>query len=245
MRDAPRKPATPPPSYQKLDVIPFASAPTPAKVEEEVWDGEDVWEEPGAVASMFAVLWLWVKRVTITTALVGTAALLYLNKEKWLPRAESAATVLGQSVDELSERASTHTVPPEAIEAARAQIPYLSAQTIELIMANSTEGVLEPAEVFHRAHQAFERVRTSLPPHIAAEIDHHTAAVIAELDRLEADQLRGYLADLRQGTPTAAYQDKGAVWLMARGVRRLPPDRIARMQELFAQAVTKALPPKP
>jgi len=234
----------PPPSFQKVDVIPFASASAPSvsQTEEEVWDGEDVWEEPGAVASMFAVLWLWVKRVTIATALIVTVALLYLTKEKWLPQAKSAAIVLGEGVDELADRVP-RTVPPEAIEAARAQVPYLQPQTIELIMAKSTEGVLAPVEVFRRAHQAAERARPSLPRTVAAEIDHHIAAVTAELEPGEGEQLRSYFATVRAGTATAAYQDQEAAWLMARGVKRLPAERIARMQELFAQAVTAALQP--
>ena len=241
-QEIPRKPAVPPPSSQKLDVIPFASAPAAPKVEADVWDGEDVWEEPGAVSSMFAVLWLWVKRVTIASALIVTATLLFLNKEKWLPQAKSAAIVLGQEVDKLSDRVP-RTVPPEAIEAARAEVPYLRPQTIELIMAKSTEGVLAPIEVFRRAHQAAERARPSLPLTVAAEIDHHVAAVAAELDPGEAEQLTAYFAIVRAGTPTAAYQDQAAAWLMARGVKRLPAERIARMQELFAQAVAAALLP--
>ena len=242
-QEIPRKPAVPPPSFQKLDVIPFASAPSEPKVDDEVWGGEDMWEEPGAVSSMFASLWLWAKRLTIATALIVTVVLLALNKEKWLPQSKSAAIVLGEHVDKLSERASTRSVPPEAIEAARAEVPYLRPQTIELIMARSTQGVLEPAEVFQRAHQAAERARPSLPPNVAAEIDHHTAAVAAQLDPAEGERLRAYLATVRAGTPTADYQDREAVWLMGRGVKRLPAERIARMQELFAQAVTLALQP--
>jgi hypothetical protein len=242
--EPPRAPLKPPPSLQKVDVIPFASgsAPSASEREEEVWDGEDAWEEPGAVASMFAVLWLWVKRVTIATALIVTTVALYLNKEKWLPQAESAAIVLGEGVDELSDRVP-RTVPKAAIEAAHAEVPHLGPQTIELIMAKSTEGVLEPVEVFRRAHQAAERARPSLPKVVAAEIDHHLAAVAAELPPAEGEQLRSYFATVRAGTATAAYQDQEAAWLMARGVKRLPAERVARMQELFAQAITLALQP--
>jgi hypothetical protein len=245
---APREPppkAVPPPSMEKVKVIPFADGGgTAPSRDEEVWDGEDAWEEPGPVSAMFAVVWLWVKRVTITAALIAAAAALYLNKEKWLPQSKSAAIVLGQQVDKLSEQ-MPRTIPPEAIEAARAQVPYLRADTIELVMAKSTQGVLEPAELFRRAHLAAERARPSLPQQVAAEIDHHIGAVAAELEPDEGEALRAYLAALRRGTPTLAYQDKEAVWLMGRGVRRFPPERIARMQELFAQAVTMALQPPP
>ena len=236
----PREAAVPPPSFQKMDVIPFAAAPVEAKGDEDVWDGEDPWQEPSALSSMFSTVWVWVKRVTIVTALIVTVAVLALNKEKWLPQAEDAANVLGQNVDKLQE--STRTVPPEAIAAAHGEIPYLRPATIEMIMAKST-GVLAPAEVFRRAHQAVEVARPSLPTHVAAEIDNLTTAAAAGLDGGEGEQLRGYLAALRAGTPTAAYQDKEAVWLMTRGVRRLSGEELARMQELFAQAITVALKP--
>jgi hypothetical protein len=235
-----REAAVPPPSFQKMEVIPFAAAPAEAKGDEDVWEGDDPWEEPGPLSSMFSVAWRWVKRLTIATALIVTVAVLALNKEKWLPQAEDAANVLGQNVDKLQE--STRTVPPEAIAAAYGEIPYLRPATIEIIMAKST-GVLAPEEVFRRAHQAVEVARPSLPTHVAAEIDNLTTAAAAQLDGGEGEQLRGYLAALRAGTPTAAYQDKEAVWLMTRGVRRLSAEQLARMQELFAQAVTVALKP--
>jgi len=239
----PRQATVPPPSFKKLDVIPFAAAPVVAKVEEDVWEGDDAWQEPTAIASTFAVLWRWVKRITITTALIVAVALLALNREKWVPQARDASTYLGQGVDKLSERASSREIPPAAIEAARAQIPYLRAQTIEQVMATSI-AVLEPAEVFQRAHHAAERARATLP-HVVGEIDQHAAAAAAELEPGDANKLRAYLVALRAGTPTADYQDKEAVWLMARGVRRLPADQVARMEELFAQAVAAALqPPK-
>lgn len=246
-REAPPvKPAVAPPSFDKVGVIPFADGPAPARAaaDDEVWDGEDVWEEPGRLSTMFSTAWLWVKRLTILTAVVVTAAVLYLNKEKWLPQSKEAAIVLGESVDKLSDQIP-RTIPPDAIEAARTQAPYLRTDTIELIMARSTPGVLEPAEVFRRALQAAEAARPSLPPHIAAEIDHHNAAVIAELDPSEGAQLKEYLGLMRAGTPTADYQDREAVWLMARGVKRFPGERVARMQELFAQAVGLTLQPSP
>jgi hypothetical protein len=209
-----------------------------------MFDGEvdDEWQEPSRLSSAFSTLWRWVKRVTIATALIATAALLALNREKWQPQAESAAIALGQNVDKLQARP---TVPPQAIEAAAAQCPHLRPATIEAVMARSTEGTLDPAELFRRAHQAAERARDTLPNVVVGEMDNHFAAATAELDEGEAKQLRAYLADLRAGTPTAAYQDRQAVWLMSRGVRRLPADRVSRLQELMAQAVTAGLGPNP
>jgi hypothetical protein len=239
----PREAAVPPPSYQKLDVIPFAAAaPASRGEEEDVWGGDDPWQEPGAMASAFSVAWRWTKRVTIAIALIATVAALALNQQKWMPQAQDAANVLGQNVDKLSERASVRSIPPERIEAARAEIPYLRPQTIELILLKSP-GAPEPAEVFRRAHQAVETARPRLPDNVAAEIDNLTGAAASGLDEAEGEKLRAYLAAMRAGTPTAAYQDKEAVWLMARGARRLSAEQLARMEELFAQAVAAALQP--
>jgi hypothetical protein len=236
--------ATPPPSSQKLDVIPFATAPPAPRVPQEVWDGEDeqVWEEPGRFSTALGSVWRWTKRAMLATVLIGGAVVLALNREKWIPQAQDAATALGQGVDKLSERASSRTVSPRAVEAAREQIPYLRPATIELILSRSPVD-LEPAEVFRRAHEAAERARPSLPAHVAGEIDNLNNAVAAGLEAGEAKHLRSYLGLLRAGTPTAAYQDKEAIWLMSRGVRRLTGEQRARMEELYAQAVAVALQP--
>jgi hypothetical protein len=97
--------------------------------------------------------------------------------------------------------------------------------------------------VFRRAHQAVETARGSLPPRIGAEIDKLTGAAAGHLEPAEGERLRAYLASVREGAPTAAYQDREGVWLMARGVRRLSAGERARLEELIAQAVAAAFPP--
>jgi hypothetical protein len=208
-----------------------------------VWDGPDQWTEPSRTSTVLATLWRWLKWGTIVTALTVSAALLALNREKWVPQAQDAATVLGENVDRISERASTRRVPPEAIAAAREQIPSLRAETVETIMARRPG--MEPAEVFRRAHQAAESARAGLPPRIGEEIDKLATAAAGHLDPAEGERLRDYLAVVRAGTPTAAYQDREAVWLMGRGTRRLSADELARLEELFAQVVASALQPSP
>jgi len=102
---------------------------------------------------------------------------------------------------------------------------------------------LDVGETFRRAHEAVERARPSLPANVAAEIDNLAGAVVAELEPAERTGVLAYLAAIRAGTPTAAYQDKEAAWLMARGARRLPADKLFRMEELFAHAVAAGLQP--
>jgi hypothetical protein len=246
-REAPRAPVMPPPGFKDVATIPFATATAPpaGKPAEEMWDGEDeVWEEPSRVSSTLAGVWRWTVRGLVLTALVGAAAVAALNREKWIPQAQDAANTLGQNVDKLSEAASTRTVSPQAIEAARAQIPYLRAQTLELVLLTSPSA-LEPAEVFRRAHLAAERGRPSLPTHVAAEIDNLIGAAAAALDDGERERLTGYFALLRAGTTTAAYQDKDAIWLMSRGARRLTGEQQSRMEQVFGDAIAAGLAPSP
>ena len=182
------------------------------------------------------------KRVTIATALIVAVALLALNKEKWLPQAKDAANVLGAERGQARGAASADRAPRSDRGGARADpvsppADHRADPGQEPGRAGAGRGL--PARAPGRRDAPGRRS----PTNVAAEIDNLTAAAAAGLDPAEGEQLRGYLAALRAGTPTAAYQDKEAVWLMARGARRLPAERLARMEELFAQAVTVALPP--
>ena len=70
-------------------------------------------------------------------------------------------------------------------------------------------------------------------------------ALTAELTETEAVRLRAYFEKLGAGEATLPYEDDEALWLTARGARRLPPERLSRLQQLSAQAVTLGLGPKP
>ena len=70
-------------------------------------------------------------------------------------------------------------------------------------------------------------------------------AAMAARGDTEADRVRQYLHRLAAGEATLPYEDDEAMWLTARGARRLPVERLSRLQELSAQAVTLGLGPKP
>jgi hypothetical protein len=67
----------------------------------------------------------------------------------------------------------------------------------------------------------------------------------AALTEAEAARLRQYLDRLAAGADTLPYEDDEAMWLTARGARRLPAERLARLRDLSAQAITAGLGPKP
>jgi hypothetical protein len=124
-----------------------------------------------------------------------------------------------------------------AIAAAGDQLPYLRADTIESIMVSAGQ-VLEPAEVLRRAYAAADRGRALLTPRVAAELDGLAGTLAAELPPAEGARVGHYLLGVRGRAVAVPYQDKEAVWLMARAARRLPMERLTVLQDVFAEAIT-------
>jgi hypothetical protein len=85
----------------------------------------------------------------------------------------------------------------------------------------------------------------TLPSTAAGELDAHMAALRSELSESEAASLSRYMDRVAGGEATLPYEDNEAMWLTARGARRLPAERLARVQQLSAQAVTIGLGAKP
>ncbi|HET9316310.1 MAG TPA: hypothetical protein VFQ51_12020, partial [Vicinamibacteria bacterium] len=83
--------------------------------------------------------------------------------------------------------------------------------------------------------------RAALGPTSAAELDRLTVALTAELPRAERTRLGAYLQRVRDRAATAPFEDQEAAWLMARAARRLPAERLSRLQELFARAAALGL----
>jgi hypothetical protein len=188
-------------------------------------------------AGILLSLWVWIKVIAVLAALVVAGVLLSSNVDAWLPHATMAAIKLFTGMDEVKARIAPPALPPGAVEAVSPQLPQLSPATIEQIMAPSAPRTLEPIEVFRRAFQAVSRSRAKLAAADAAELDAILSGLGAELDESEGPRLNEYLARLRSQGDTVSYEEQEAVWLTARAVRRLTPERQGRLQELFAQAV--------
>ena len=104
---------------------------------------------------------------------------------------------------------------------------------------------LPPTEIFRRAAEAAAKGKTTLPPTAEGELDSHMTALVAGLTETEAERLRSYLDRVAAGEAMLPHEHNEAMWLTARGARRLPSDRLARVQQLSAQAVTAGLGSKP
>jgi hypothetical protein len=151
--------------------------------------------------------------------------------------------VLFREVDRLTSKAVAREVPPAAVEAARAQLPQLRADTITLVMERANLGGLEPLEVFRRATEAGQRGRASLGQAANEELDGLGRLLAEGLPEAEGRRLAAYQAKVRTGAVAAPYEDQEAMWLTGRAARSFAPDRLARLQDLLAQAVAAGLAP--
>jgi hypothetical protein len=118
-------------------------------------------------------------------------------------------------------------------------LPHLRPEAIQLLMARSVSGVLEPPEVFRRAQDAVDRGRSALAPADAQELRALQDALLAALGPGERTVFRTY-EDVRHARVTLQFEDRDALALYARGARALPPPTLERLRELSAKAIAAA-----
>ncbi|HET8648196.1 MAG TPA: hypothetical protein VFO85_22055, partial [Vicinamibacteria bacterium] len=92
---------------------------------------------------------------------------------------------------------------------------------------------------------ALGRARPALTQPAVAELDALTGGLAAELPASDQAWLRAYLERVRSRAVTVRYEDMKALWLISRAARRLPAERLARLQEVMAAAVAMGLQPQP
>jgi len=188
----------------------------------------------------------WPKRVALATAAVLAVAAVAFTADVWLPavqrwgaaltgRGGSGATAAGPAEDQLQRR---HR---EAMQAAVGDLPHLRPDTIDLVMASSAAGVLDPPEVFRRSYEAAGRGLAALDATEARELGALNSALSGALSPRERTQLADYIERVRGKRPTSPAEDATMSRLMRRGTAALTAARRTRLQELFAKAVASAL----
>ena len=230
----------PPTPFNDLPVIKLAEINEPEPEEDEFDDGP-----MSRVSEGLATGWAWVKSLTVTAILLVVIVVLVQNYKTWFPRAMGATLRLFSGMDDLKAKYAPPEASREALEAATQQLPQLAPATIETIMTRTGSVALAPTEVFRRASEAAARGKAALAPTASGELDSHMTALLGELNESEAASLRRYMERVAAGEAMLPYEDNEAMWLTARGARRLPPERLARVQQLHAQAITLGLPSKP
>jgi hypothetical protein len=240
----------PPPEPGALRLAPIADEPAP---DEELYEGE--YGEP---EGPLALAWLWAKRLAMALVVLmglGSAVAWWPVWVPWardhaLPWITENGVRLFTAIDHRvhPERA---VAPPsadaerarriaEARDTAAAELPQLDGSTIERVMAASLMDVVEPPEVFSRAHEAIARGLPSLAADEAAEARTLKAKLIAAAPGPERERLREY-DRTRAHRSTLPFEDREAMKLTARAFRALPePDR-QRLQALWAKAAAGGL----
>jgi hypothetical protein len=136
------------------------------------------------------------------------------------------------------------TLPPD-VQAAVDQLPHLTPETIQVVMKKSAYRPRDPAEVFSRAETAAVRGMSSLPEEEAKELATLRLAVARSLRPTDRQRVRGY-ERIRTGRELLSVsEDVKVLALFARGVRALPPEKRARLQELLGKAIVAELGPLP
>jgi hypothetical protein len=136
-------------------------------------------------------------------------------------------------------------LPPET-QRAIAQLPHLSAETVQLVMSRSERGLPDPPEVFRLAHAAAIRGAADLTAEEGQELRALEKALLGSLSRPDRDRVRAYdrmspERDLLVG------EDAKVMALFTRGARALGAARRERLQALLGKAIAADLnrPPTP
>jgi hypothetical protein len=202
--------------------------------------------------SPFAVVWLWLKRLAITLVLLAGLGTAVAWWPVWLPWVTEHGVALFTAIDkkvhperaaQLSPAAERQREEEAARQAAREQLPQLDGATLDRVMGSSMLGAaLDPAEVFSRSHEAFQRGLTSLTPEQAQEARDLKGAFEAALPAAAREQLREY-ERMRAHRSTLPFEDRQAMVLAARAFRALPPAQQPRVQAVWARAIAAGLSP--
>jgi hypothetical protein len=236
-----RKPAMPPPPLSELPVLRFKTDDSEA----EGAGDHDIYQD----ARSFDVVWLWLKRLTLITALVVGGLVAARTREAWWPAATRLARELGLEIPG-QERARAPSVAERPAQirallpALAEQLPHLRPETIALVMSRSPATVVDPPEVFARAYDATERGLKTLSAPEAEELGALQRAQLSALLPAERQRVREYDLVRARRAPLPG-ENRDVLRSFARGARALPSWARERLQELSGKTIAAglALPP--
>jgi hypothetical protein len=159
---------------------------------------------------------------------------------EWLPEAPPSPGAFDALLRGISSEGTFAVRLQAAVEAAVQEVPHLSANAVEVMMARSAARVLEPQEVFRRSCEWANRGIPSLSPREAREMTDLNAQVFSALPARDRGRLAGYFERVRGRRPTSADEDRDMGHLMKGGVLRLPAPRLARLQALYEKLIRAA-----
>jgi hypothetical protein len=190
----------------------------------------------------------WLKRAAPLAALGAVAVVAVATSSLWLPLLKQ----LVSSTPDEQAVAPPEPVPsptldprlPKEVLAAIAQMPHLTPETVQLVVATSPFAGPEPPEVFRRARSALRRGASALTPDEARELADLERAVLSRLRPIDRERLQAY-DRVHAGRELLSDEDARVLGLYARGARGLSAANRERLQALSAKAIASALRPGP
>jgi hypothetical protein len=125
----------------------------------------------------------------------------------------------------------------QAVDAAVAAVPHLSAPAAEQLMAQSEARVLEPDQAFRRSLQALAQNIGSLTPAEKDELSRLTTAAYAGVPWKDREQLASYVERVRKGQTTPPAEDRAMAALLKTAESRLSGEGRLKLQGFYEKAI--------
>jgi len=125
----------------------------------------------------------------------------------------------------------------EAVDAAVAAVPHLSAPAAEQLMAQSEARVLEPEQAFRRSLQALAANIGSLTPAEKGELSRLTTSTYAGIPWKDRATLADYVERVRKGVTTPPGEDRAMAALLKTAESRLSGEGRLKLQGFYEKAI--------
>jgi hypothetical protein len=184
----------------------------------------------------------WGPRALMAMGVVAVLAIVVVTRSTWMGVLSAPRTAPRTAAPAPPAPATPEPSPlPREVQAAVAQLPHLSLDTIQLVMGKGAV-LPDPPEVFRRAWISANRGASALSNTEAEELRSIKKAVLFSLRASDRDRVRAY-DRVSVSVDLLVLEDGKVMAMFTRGVRALPPARRERLQQLLGKAITAALAP--
>jgi hypothetical protein len=125
----------------------------------------------------------------------------------------------------------------QAVDAAVAAVPHLSAPAAEQLMAQSEARLLEPDQAFRRSLQALAENIAALTPADKTELSRLTTATYAGVPWKDRARLADYVERVRKGATTPPDEDRAMADLLKTAESRLSGEGRLKLQGFYEKAI--------
>jgi hypothetical protein len=150
-------------------------------------------------------------------------------------RADEALYRGFSSVGQVGQRAQA------AMQRVIAEVPHLSASSVETLMGRSAAGILEPAEVFRRSWDLASRGLPALDKRESNELSNLIGVLYGRVAGRDRQRLAGYVARVRAREQTPPDEDQAMCAVMKAAVDKMPALQQQRLRDLFEKALAAGL----